>query len=279
MYEVKGDHIEKLQNYCFDIFGEKLHNLMWAKSQDFAKHIKCVGIISGFMDTQPDEFLEILDIVFKWVNVRLNESSNTKLVVSILDFYAKVIQFLIEQANPFLDFEIHVFLGTMCDKVGINNKILMDKIRQIIKMCYDVYDVPLVYRLIVEHGVKIKNQKSVAECLDEVACYIQKNGIDTVTKKDFGVFLEKVESPDKSLRENSLKLFGEAFLILNEDIWRLLTKDISTKVKGLLEARFISVKKKAGNALAMSTNSFKDNMVGGMKASGTNNLLLSGSAK
>lgn len=109
------------------------------------------------MQSHPDELVEILDIIFKWCNVRLNESSNTKLVLSIIDFYASLIPFLVEGANVLQDFEIHVMLGTLCDKVGINNKILMDKIRKLIKMCYEVYDLPLCYRLILDYGVKNKN--------------------------------------------------------------------------------------------------------------------------
>jgi len=37
--EVKGDHVDKLRNFCFDAFGEKFFNLMFAKSADFEKHI------------------------------------------------------------------------------------------------------------------------------------------------------------------------------------------------------------------------------------------------
>ena len=40
--EVKGDHIEKLQGYCQEAFGLKFHDLMFAKAQDFKKHIDCV---------------------------------------------------------------------------------------------------------------------------------------------------------------------------------------------------------------------------------------------
>jgi hypothetical protein len=71
-----------------DCFGTKFHDQMWAKAQDFGKHIKCIDTLDRLIQTQPDEICEILDIVFKWCNVRMNESSNTKLFVRILDFYA-----------------------------------------------------------------------------------------------------------------------------------------------------------------------------------------------
>lgn len=114
--------------------------------------------------------------MFKWTNVRMNESSNTKLLVRILDFYASLLDHLMKSANPLEEFEAHVLIGTLCEKVGINNKILMDKMRKLIRMCYDVYDVWMCYRLIIDYGVKAKNLKSVAECLDEISDFITKNG-------------------------------------------------------------------------------------------------------
>jgi hypothetical protein len=56
------------------------------------------------------------------------------------------------------------------------------------------------------------------------------------------------DNADKGVRENSLKVFGEAYTLLGEDVWRMFPKDIPIKVKGLLEARFKQVAKKAGGA-------------------------------
>lgn len=92
----------------------------------------------------------------------MNESTTKQLYVKILDFYGVLLEFLIKSANLLEEFEVHVLLGTLCDKVGINNKILMDKIRKLIKLVYEVYDIKLCYRLIVDIGCKAKNLKSVA---------------------------------------------------------------------------------------------------------------------
>lgn len=145
---------------------------MWSKATDFIKHIKCVEQLEKLIESQPDELTEVLDLIFKWSNVRLNENSNTKLMVSILDLFGNLMEFLIKIANPLEDFEINVLLGILCEKSGVNNKILMDKIHKLIRMCYDVYDHKLCYRLIIDYGVKAKNLKSVAESLDEVGDYI-----------------------------------------------------------------------------------------------------------
>jgi len=139
-----------------------------------------------------------------------------------------------------------VLIGTLCDRAGLNNKILLEKIRKLMRMCYEVYEAKLLYRVLIDAGVKSKNLKAVAENLDEISDYLIKHGIDTTTKKDFALFITCADSPDKGVRENSLKVFGEAYTIIGEDVWRMFPKDIPIKVKGLLESRFKQVAKRVG---------------------------------
>jgi hypothetical protein len=194
----------------------------------------------------------VLDIIFKWANVKLNESSNTKLLVSLFDFFANLLTFAHKTAYCLEDFEAAVLLGTLCEKVGLGNKILVDKIKKLIKMCYDVMETKNVYRIIIDKGVKSKNLKSVAENLDEVNEYIKTNGIESISTKDFALFLVCVDSSDKNVRENALRVFAEAYQLMGEDIWRPM-KGVPLKVKGLLEQRFKQVSKK--NPLSHSINS------------------------
>ena len=127
--EVKGDHVEKLQNQCTDAFGLKFCDQMFAKAVDFNKHIKCVEQLGKFITEQPDELIEILDIIFKWANLRMTESSNTKLALSIFDFYAQLLQFLAEHQYQLQDFEAVVLIATLADKCGLNSKVLQEKVR------------------------------------------------------------------------------------------------------------------------------------------------------
>ena len=92
------------------------------------------------------------------------------------------------------------------------------------------------------HGVTNQNQKVIAESLDEIACYIAEGNIDHITKKDFQAFVGTLDKPDKGVREASLKVFGEAYMHLQEGVWRLIT-NVPIKVKGLLEGRFKTVAK------------------------------------
>lgn len=76
-------------------------------------------------------------------------------------------------------------------------------------------------------------------------------------KKDYALFITCADSSDKSVRENSLKVFAELYMYEKQDIWAKFGKDVPEKVKGLIEQRFKQVDKKVGNNLTMSTNSQK----------------------
>ena len=58
-------------------------------TNDFKIHIDCIEMFNTMIQTNPDGLKEILDVVFKWACVKLNESNNnTKFAVAVFDFYA-----------------------------------------------------------------------------------------------------------------------------------------------------------------------------------------------
>lgn len=49
------------------------------------------------------------------------------------------------------------------------------------------------------------------------------------------------DNADKNVRENSLKFMGEAYKLINDNIWSVLG-EVTPKVQGLLEQRFKKLK-------------------------------------
>ena len=50
-----------------------------------------------------------------------------------------------------------------------------------------------------------------AECLDEIADFIQKNGINYSAEKEMRLIAKMADNPAKDVRENALKVLGEAY--------------------------------------------------------------------
>ncbi len=79
-----------------------------------------------------------------------------------------------------------------------------------------------------------KNLRAQSECLDELSEFLIKHGIDYCSEKELKLVAKMADNADKSIRENALKFMGEAYKILDDNIWRTLG-DVTPKVQGLLE--------------------------------------------
>ena len=55
------------------------------------------------------------------------------------------------------------------------------------------------------------------------------------------IIAKMADSPSKNVRENAVKVLGEAYKHLDDNIWTVLGP-VTPKVQGLLEARFKKIK-------------------------------------
>ena len=198
-------------------------------STDFKLHVEVVEKFNNLIQEDPEGLREILDIIFKWSLVRLLDSSNTKFAVTIFDFYATLIPHLEETEYQLWDFEALIIIPLLCEKSGINNNILKDKVKKLMKMLYGIYDRQKCYNLIVQYGLNAKNLRAQAECLDELSEFLQKFGVEYSAEKEMKLVAKMADNADKCIRENALKFMGEAYKLLDDNIWRVIG-DVTPKV-------------------------------------------------
>lgn len=186
--------------------------------------------------------MECVDIIFKWTNCKLIESNNTAFQSSVYDFYAKLFEFLIENQYLFWDHEADVVIPLLCDKVGNNNSTLKQKVKALIKQCFEmVQDQKKALLLLIKYGAQNKNLKSAAEVLDEIAIYLRSLGSVPFGEAQIKVIAKLVDSKDASVRENALGVLSEIYKVLDDDIWRVIGQ-VPLKVKGLIEQRIKKIK-------------------------------------
>ena len=120
------------------------------------------------------------------------------------------------------DLEAAVLIPMLYEKTGFGNAVIKDKVKQLVKMVYNLYDKHKCYHFMMTYGINSKNLKAVAECLDEYASFIKLFGIDYTSEKEIKVVAKLADHSDKSIRENALSALGELYKHLNEDIWRAI---------------------------------------------------------
>jgi len=160
--------------------------------------------------------------VFKWCYIKMTESQNTTFLVNVFDFFLMLFEFLVKIAYQLWDHEAYVLVPLLCDKSGINNSILQEKVKVLIKECFRLHDAQKTFNLIVKFGVGNKNLKSVAQSLEELAIFIGNKGIDFLSEKDMQLMAKLADSPDKGVRDGALSILAEVYKAVGEDIWRVL---------------------------------------------------------
>mmetsp|Transcript_1938 Transcript_1938/g.1396 ORF Transcript_1938/g.1396 Transcript_1938/m.1396 type:complete len:236 (-) Transcript_1938:1368-2075(-) len=173
-------------------------------------------------------------------------------MIKLFDFYAELFSALEQLQYQLQDFEVAVLMPFLCDKCGLNNKVLAEKAKRLVRLLYPIADPKRVYTGLVQFGLNSKNTKAQAECLSELEEFVRRFGIDFTQEKDLKLVAKMADASDKGVRDNSVSFIGEIYKVIDDDIWRILGQ-VTPKVQGLLEQRF--KKLKGGGGLAGSASS------------------------
>jgi cytoskeleton-associated protein 5 len=92
--------------------------------------------------------------------------------VNIFDFYAHLFSHLQGLPYSLQDFEAAILIPLLCEKTALNNNILKEKVKKLIKMVFTIYGTQQTYNMIVQNGLTAKSLVAQAECLDEIADFI-----------------------------------------------------------------------------------------------------------
>ena len=169
--EFKPAHIAAVKKQSEEIFGVDVSTLMW--TTDFKKHLKVIDKLLSLIDSSPEDLMECVDVIFKWTTIKLAESSNTAFQNCVYDFFHKLFEFLIAHQYLFWEHEAEVVIPLFCDKVGNNNATLRQKVKQLIKQCFEMHDSKKTLLLLIKYGAMNKNLKSAGEALDEIALHLR----------------------------------------------------------------------------------------------------------
>lgn len=200
--DIKPQHLSAAKSASEQIFGQETATAMW--SADFKKHLKIIEKLVPLTQSQPQDLMECVDVIFKWTAVKLAESSNTAFQSALYDFYLKLFEFLIEQSYLFWDHEADVVIPLLCERSGNNNKQLKDKVKNLIKMCFEMHDHKKTLLMIVKYGATNKNLKSAGECLDEIATFLRSHNSVPFGEQHIKTIAKLVDSKDASVRENAI---------------------------------------------------------------------------
>ena len=151
---------------------------------DQKKYAVALDRITLMIEENPDELVQVIDVVFKWVYLKLDENENDRaFVIKIYDFLTKLFAFLMGHNYTLQDNEAFVIIPMLCANSCHNNTIVRNKIKNLIKQTLDLYDRQKCLALMIEIGCASKSPKAVSETLDEIAIAVNKDDIPLINEK------------------------------------------------------------------------------------------------
>ena len=159
------------------------------------------------IDEQPALLIQVVDVIFKWVYLKLDEITSLTFIMKMYDFLGLLFAFLIDKNYALTESEAYVIIPMLCEKAGHNNTIIKNKIKALIKQCFKLHEHTNCLSLIINFGCFCtKNLKSASESLDEVASWISKDELNSIDEKQIKQITKLVEHSDQGVRKGALQV-------------------------------------------------------------------------
>eukprot|EP00741_Cyanophora_paradoxa_P012453 tig00020610_g12032.t1 len=241
--EPNATTMDSLRDALLPIAVEQVHAQMFSKEHQ--KQAQAAGDIAGAAPVFRRELIDNLDLVFRWAAVRICEN-NTSVVLKCTELLSVALRVCEEEGYTLADYETNGLCPYIVEKVGSNQKAVRDALRGIFREVCKVYP-PSKFCMYVVEGLRSKNFKARAECLDELERLIDTYGLEQVCRpaKDLPLAAACIGAADKAVREAALKLLARVYAICGEEMWRAVGR-LPDKDRALLDQRLLRIARDGG---------------------------------
>ncbi|CAI5478770.1 unnamed protein product [Closterium sp. Yama58-4] len=228
----RPEQLQELEADVAKIFREDLVQRMFSK--DFKQHVAVIDIFHKAMEQQPHEFMEVLDLLLRWVVLRIAEANTTSLLRA-LDFLTDLVQVLTIEGYILTEYEANILLPCLVEKSGHNIANIREKMRELMRSLPLVFPATRVFQAVVE-GLRSKNNRTRIECVEHMEAMLERHGIETMgsSRVPLVTVAALTTERDTELRKAALSMLASVYVVLGDDIWRLLGK-LTDAQRGLIE--------------------------------------------
>ena len=233
---LRDDLIEKLKDSLRHNISIDLVSKMF--SYDYHKHIEAIAVLKKALVLELPATMDILDLIIRWVFIRLYDNSNMQSLKEIFDYLSSLINTLEAEKYTLLPFEAQVLVPALIERLGITNTVLKNSAAKIILKCGAVYS-PAGLVIMLLHGLNSKNPKVRLECLELMLGLAQLYGPQIFSTKDTKFFGKLLNHQDPNIKNSAMNLLAEIGRSSNEGFLQLLS-DVPSKVLEQLQDKIAS---------------------------------------
>ncbi|CAM9413692.1 unnamed protein product [Ectocarpus fasciculatus] len=196
-------------------------------------------LLSCALHDQRASFMDQLDLIFKWISLRLCEKENVKAMGQLLHFLGDTFDALVAAQYRLEDMEVDALLPTLLEKSGQAKERFRVAIRGLLTK------VPLLcsyakYSPLLLQATASKNSRTRIACLLELSRCIGADGpASALGKKGLKELVKHVDSDQAEVRSAALDAVEACYVGLDKDSSRIhrLLGAVNDKTKTLIDER------------------------------------------
>ena len=150
------------------------------------------------------------DLLLKYFTLRFFDT-NTTVLLKVLDVLDHLLTVLETENYALKDYEAALFLPFFIGKmIGDSKDAIRTRVRTLLRRFYPVFPSSKVFLYLLE-GLKSKNARTRAECLDEMASLVERQGISVCNApKVFPVIARQISDRESAVRSNAINVLVQA---------------------------------------------------------------------
>ena len=179
---------------------------------DFKQHLKAIDTLTKYLKEDVEGLICNLDLLLKWTTLRFFET-NPQTLLKSLDYINEVFTILADESYNLHDIEAASFIPFLVNKVGDPKDPVRNSIKKIFKRMCQVYPVSKFSPYLME-GLKHKNAKQRAECLEEIGGLLKNYGMNVLQPTPAACLKEiakSISERDRSVRDAALNAITETY--------------------------------------------------------------------
>ncbi|XP_075439924.1 cytoskeleton-associated protein 5 isoform X3 [Ascaphus truei] len=244
----RDEYIEQLKTQMLPCVAKWLQDELF--HADFQHHIKALAVMTEHFESEKEGVINCLDLILKWFTLRFFDT-NTSVLMKGLEYLKLLFAMLSQEEYHLSEMEANSFIPYLLLKVGESKDLVRKDVRAILSKMCQVYPASKMFNFVMD-GIKSKNSKQRAECLEELGCLVESYGMNVCQPTPAKALKEiavHIGDRDTTVRNAALNTIVAVYNVHGEQVFKLIG-NLSEKDMSMLEERIKRAGKKQAVAAA-----------------------------
>lgn len=232
----EGVHIKVLRTQMEGSVSTELFDMLFSGTAQ--GQLSAISALLGAVDAEKEGTVACLDILLKWVTIKLTEG-DVKILIAVIAYLVELFSSLDKRNYTLSDYEAKVLLQPLVANLGSINRLgnARDSLLALLKSICRVYATDKAFQLVLA-GVASEDADTAAESMVQLAAMVNSKGISVASTPAALYFkvAEKYKQGPAHVTEAATILFAACYQCIGDELWTSVSSVLSASQREQLSS-------------------------------------------